>query len=540
MEILAFIKCFPASYSLDVSLSSIGAGLNAVSPSVSLPFNPIKLACLIGWVYLCLYSVQRVQFNPLVPQNRKSIANVAALFVGPILLLALLIIDVRRKHLESGQGIFVTLRDQLQKIGASIGARRFIFKDDSAVKLLDSSGRSIKEIYGHGKSKRQDSHILDLTEEIIADALEERASDILIDPKDESDYTIRFRVDGVLREVEQLETDTCQALINSVKAVSSMDITERRRPQDGAFVAKTVDGTVSFRVASAGVLNGEKLSVRILSQKAGMLTLTNIGLSEKQRIIIERAIGKPAGMMLMCGPTGSGKTTTLYATLNEIDLFTRNVITVEDPIEYVLPNASQIEVNPKADITFAKSLRSILRQDPDVICVGEIRDEETAAIALRASQTGHLVLATIHSDSPASALVRLLDLGVTPLLLSSGLNFIVSQRLLRRLCSSCKMHAELSQSQIHDFHRKKINYKNIFQAQGCEQCRGTGYRGRIAIFDILVLDDKLKASIANNQLSIAQLRKDGSKRGKSNLQKEGLRKVVSGITSLEELKRVVG
>ncbi len=530
MEILAFIKCFPA-----VSLPRAAGWL-----PVSLPFNPIKLACLVGWVYLCLYSAQRVQFNPLVPQRRKSIANVAALFVGPILLLVLLIIDVRRKQLKSGQGIFVILRSRLQNIGANIGAWRFSSKDDLAIRLLDSSGRSIKEIYGHGKSTRQDSHILDLTEQIITYALEERASDILIDPKDESNYTIRFRVDGMLREVEQLETDTCQALINSIKAVSSMDIAERRRPQDGAFVAKTVDGTVSFRVASAGVLNGEKLSVRVLSQKADTFTLTNIGLSEKQRIIIESAIGKPAGMVLMCGPTGSGKTTTLYATLNEVDLFTRNVITVEDPIEYVLPNASQIEVNPKADITFAKSLRSILRQDPDVICVGEIRDEETAAIALRASQTGHLVLATIHSGSPASALVRLLDLGVTPLLLSSGLNFIVSQRLLRQLCSNCKLHAELSQSQIHDFHRKKINYKNIFQAQGCEQCHGTGYRGRIAIFDILVLDDALKASIASNQLSTTRLQKEGDKRGKSNLQKQGLLKVVSGITSLEELKRVVG
>jgi len=265
-----------------------------------------------------------------------------------------------------------------------------------------------------------------------------------------------------------------------------------------------------------------------------------IAFSKKQQAIIENAIGKPSGMVLMCGPTGSGKTTTLYAMLNNIDLFTRNVITVEDPIEYVLPNASQIEVNPKADITFAKALRSILRQDPDVICVGEIRDEETAGIALRASQTGHLVLATIHSNSNASALVRLLDLGITPLLLSSGLSLIASQRLLRRLCNDCKVPAELSQSQIHDFHRKGINYKNIFQANGCDKCRQTGYYGRTAIFDILVLDDKLKASIANNELSPTQLRKDGDKKGMSNLQKQGLRMVVSGITSLEELKRVVG
>jgi len=251
-------------------------------------------------------------------------------------------------------------------------------------------------------------------------------------------------------------------------------------------------------------------------------------------------IDKPSGMVLMCGPTGSGKTTTLYAILNEIDRFTRNVITVEDPIEYVLPNASQIEVNPKADITFAKALRSILRQDPDVICVGEIRDEETAGIALRASQTGHLVLATIHSNSNASALVRLLDLGISPLLLSSGLTMIISQRLLRKLCRHCKVAAELNQSQILDFKKRKINYKNIFQAAGCDQCSSTGYYGRTAIFDILVLDDSLKAAIANSKLSITELRKDGDQKGRSNLHKLGLQKVVSSITSLEELKRVVG
>jgi general secretion pathway protein E len=271
-----------------------------------------------------------------------------------------------------------------------------------------------------------------------------------------------------------------------------------------------------------------------------MFTLESIGMSEKQRVIVENMIAKPTGMILMCGPTGSGKTTTLYAMLNRIDLFTRNVITVEDPIEYVLPNASQIEVNPKADITFAKSLRSILRQDPDVICVGEIRDEETAAIALRASQTGHLVLGTIHSDSNASALVRLLDLNVTPLLLSSGLDILMSQRLVRRLCNNCKVPAKLSQSQIHDLHKKGVNSRNIFQAKGCEQCHQTGYYGRIAIFDILVLDDVLKSDIANNKLSITMLKKEGDKKGKSNLRKQGLKTLVSGITSLEELKRVVG
>jgi general secretion pathway protein E len=531
------IECFSASPQLGAGLSLFSAGHSAVLSLLSLPFNPVKFAFLVGWVYLCLYCVQRTQFSLLVPKNHKSIANVITLFLGPVFLFALLIVDVVKKSSESGS-FFEAMKEHLQ--GISSGMRSLRFSSRPALKLLDSSGRSIKDIYGHGKGKREDSHVLELTEQIIADALEERASDILIDPKSELNYTIRFRVDGVLRTVKQLEPLECQAVINSIKAVSGMDIAERRRPQDGAFLAKTGDGTVFFRVASAGAVSGEKLSIRVLNQNAGMFTLESIGLSEKQRVIIENIVAKPTGMVLMCGPTGSGKTTTLYAMLNRIDLFTRNVITVEDPIEYVLPNASQIEVNPKADITFAKSLRSILRQDPDVICVGEIRDEETAAIALRAAQTGHLVLATIHSDSNASALVRLLDLKVTPLLLSSGLDILVSQRLVRRLCSHCKVPAELTPSQLHDFRKKGINYRNIFKAKGCERCRETGYYGRIAIFDILNLDNELKSDIANNKLSITQLKTEGDKKGRSNLRKQGLKAVVSGITSLDELKRVIG
>jgi type IV pilus assembly protein PilB len=225
--------------------------------------------------------------------------------------------------------------------------------------------------------------------------------------------------------------------------------------------------------------------------------------------------------------------------LNKIDFYTRNVITVEDPIEYVLPNTSQIEVNPKAGITFAKSLRSILRQDPDVIVVGEIRDEETAVIALQASQTGHLVLATVHSNSPASALIRLLDLSVTPLMLATGLNLIISQRLIRRLCKYCKAPAKLSQEQLRIFEKKKVNYANIYDAVGCENCYGTGYYGRIGIYDMLTLDDELKNSLSNNKLPIEQLRKDGDTRGKSNMQKQALFKVVTGMTSIDEMQRVV-
>jgi general secretion pathway protein E len=506
-----------------------------------LAFNPLKLLFFIGWVYLGLYFVQRVEFSPVVPKRRKPVLNILTLVFGPIPLLVILTADVLKTPREERGSLLKAIRERLTTIGDSIMSSPLMGgTKEGRIKLLDSSGTELKEIYGHGKMRRQDSHILNLTEDIILTALHDRASDILIDPKTDSSYTIRFRVDGVLREVDRIEASTCGAVTNSIKAVASMDISERRRPQDGAFVAKTEEGTISFRVASAGVLNGEKLSIRVLKQDASIYTLESIGLNEKQRNIIENAISKPSGMVLLCGPTGSGKTTTMYAMLNKIDFYTRNVITVEDPIEYVLPNTSQIEVNPKAGITFAKSLRSILRQDPDVICVGEVRDEETSVIALQAAQTGHLVLATVHSNSTASALIRLLDLKVTPLMLATGLNLIVSQRLVRRLCNYCKTPAKLHASQIRDFERRKINYSNMHEAVGCEQCFGTGYYGRVGIFDILALDDELKANITNNKLPVADLRMEGDQRGKSNLQKQGLLKVVTGVTSLEELARVVG
>ncbi len=352
-------------------------------------------------------------------------------------------------------------------------------------------------------------------------------------------YGIRLRIDGVLRTTRELNAETCRAVINSLKAVSGMDISERRRPQDGAFLARRGDQTASFRVASSGTVHGEKLSIRVLNRNAATQTLTDLGLGDKQNAIIQQALRKPSGMILICGPTGSGKTTTMYAMLNAIDRLTRNVITVEDPIEAMLPQTSQIEINPKAEITFANSLRSVLRQDPDVICVGEIRDEETAEIALRAAQTGHLVLATLHCDSNASAIARLMDLGVSRLLLSLGLNLILSQRLLRCLCTRCRKRAELSDTQIAEFERKRVDCSGIYEAGRCRRCDGTGYVGRTAIGDILIVDEEVKARITTGE-SFGAAQGDGNREGRIHLRKQGLKKVVAGVTSLEELKRVVG
>ncbi|MDO8313444.1 MAG: ATPase, T2SS/T4P/T4SS family, partial [Sideroxyarcus sp.] len=367
-----------------------------------------------------------IEFGSLVSKPHKALANFITLFLGPAFFIFLLLRDTfGEKGRDKTVGLAANLRMLLEKAAGNFSNISFIgARGQSAIVLLDSSGKSLAELYSQKGDKHQAKSTLKLTEQLILQAIDEQASDILIDPKDNATYAIRFRIDGILQQVEEFDTSTCATIVNSIKAVAGMDISEKRRPQDGAFTANRPQGNVSFRVASAGVLNGEKLAIRVLNQETGMLSLADVGVNEKQYQVIEKAVNRPSGMILICGPTGSGKTTTLYAMLTCIDFFKRNVITVEDPIEYILPNASQIEINEKAGITFAKALRSILRQDPDVICAGEIRDEETAAMALQSSQTGHLVIATLHSNSNISSLVRLLDLGVKPLLLSSSLSLI--------------------------------------------------------------------------------------------------------------------
>jgi general secretion pathway protein E len=523
-------------------LMQTGAAESPPGPTAAgLPFNPLILAFLVAWVYLCMYLVQRVQFSYVVPKGYKGVAKIATLFIGPVPLLVFFMVDVAQKSRQQQESLLTTLKEQIRRLVDSLRAIRLQRKEDEPViRLLDTSGRSIDEIYGHSKMKSEDAGCLDITEKMVADALDRRASDILIDPKDVASYSIRLRIDGRLTTTKELNADTCRSVINSIKAVSGMDIAERRRPQDGGFVARKGDITASFRVASAGALNGEKLSIRILNKDASSLTLASIGITSKQADRIKEIVAKPSGMILICGPTGSGKTTTMYAMLNEMDRFTRNVITVEDPIECVLPETSQIEINSKANITFAGTLRSVLRQDPDVICVGEIRDQETADIALRASQTGHLVVATIHCDSNATALIRLIDLGVSRLLLSSALSLVMSQRLLRCLCKHCRKSANLSDSQIVEFKKKGFDPSRVYAAGGCRHCDGTGYFGRTAVCDILVVDGQHKAEIANDESIIARLKSEESKAGRSGLRRHGMIKVLDGTTSLDELKRVIG
>ncbi len=408
----------------------------------------------------------------------------------------------------------------------------------SGLLLMDSSGRSMNELYG-SSGNAQGRQTLSTVEGIIEDAIEQRASDILINPVDAAVTNIRFRIDGILRAIGELDSELAVAVVNSIKAISSMDIAEKRKAQDGSFMARSPNGNISFRVASAGILHGEKLSIRILNQTMEPLKLSEIGLPQKQKATVTKILHRQSGMILVCGPTGSGKSTSLYSMLRTINFDERNVITIEDPVEYVLPQASQIEINEKAGITFAKTLRSVLRQDPDVISVGEIRDEETAAIALQASQTGHLVFATLHSSSNTSALVRLMDLGVKPLLLASALDLLVSQRLVRRLCQHCKIPARLGESQIKNLCARSIDPNLLKQAQGCKKCGQTGYDGRIGVFDVMLLDDATKSQLLDNKLTAGEFKKHGDEHCRATMQKQGMKLALAGLTDLKEIKRIV-
>jgi type II secretory ATPase GspE/PulE/Tfp pilus assembly ATPase PilB-like protein len=507
----------------------------------ALPFSLTKAVCLVGWFYLCLYSVKRSDDSLLVNDKYRYLSNLSALVIGPLALFVLFVGDVvsriHRGEMALGDVPKHTLDTVLNK---TVRARAMSSKAPE-IELMDTAGRRFADVYNKQGADRGESisKITHYTEHMILTAIRGRASDILIDPQGEDTYSIRFRIDGFLRQHEQINGKQCNAVINSLKAISGMDIAEKRRPQDGAFMAQLPEGQVYFRMASSGVIGGEKLAVRVLDQTRSIMTLSEIGFSPEQVKTLYGIIEQPQGMVIVCGPTGSGKTTTLYSMLNKINFSERNVVSIEDPIEHAFTGISQIEVNTKAGVTFANSLRSILRQDPDVICVGEIRDAETAGMAIQAAQTGHLVMATLHASSNMAALVRLMDLGVRPLLLASALNVIISQRLVRKLCDSCKGPAELTQSQAEYCVQNNLDARQIFQPKGCGICGGTGYFGRTAIMDIMYINDHIRTVLCNNTLSPGDLKQKGDKQFYNALRNMGMNKVMAGMTTLSELKRVV-
>ncbi len=380
-----------------------------------------------------------------------------------------------------------------------------------------------------------DAPIIRLINALLTEAVKENASDIHIEPF-ENRLVVRFRVDGVLREVLQPQRVLAPLLVSRIKVMAKLDIAEKRLPQDGRISLRVAGRAVDVRVSTLPSGHGERVVLRLLDKQAGRLDLTHLGMAEHDRKLMDKLIRRPHGIVLVTGPTGSGKTTTLYAALERLNDNRLNIMTVEDPIEYYLDGIGQTQVNTKVAMSFARGLRAILRQDPDVVMVGEIRDLETAEIAVQASLTGHLVFSTLHTNSAVGAITRLRDMGVEPFLLSSSLIGVLAQRLVRVLCDSCKEPYTASTTDCGLLAMDTENPPTIYHAKGCSVCNHLGYRGRTGIYELIEIDDDSRTAIHDGG-SEQQLEKL-ARRHSTSIREDGWRRVLAGTTSVEEVLRV--
>ena len=401
--------------------------------------------------------------------------------------------------------------------------------------------------------------IIRIVDTLLKHAILESASDIHIEP-DEKEVHVRYRIDGVLHDAMTLPHDVAAGIVARIKVLSNLKLDEHRLPQDGRFKIQNDEYKISFRVSMLPVFDGEKIVMRLLDESSKGLTLEKMGLTGTALEAVHREINKPNGMILVTGPTGSGKTTTLYTVMDILNTPEVNISTVEDPVEYRMPRVNQTQINPKVGMTFAAALRSLLRQDPDIIMVGEIRDQETLEIAMHAAMTGHLVLSTLHTNSAAATLPRMLDMGAEPFLIASTVNVIVAQRLIRRLCVECRKAYTLDKKEVESlgksydidaifeylkndpvgkkFIEKAKNWEEItmYKPVGCDQCGGEGYRGRNGIYEVLPMDTDIR-KLVTQAATTEDLENQAKKNGMSTMAEDGFLKIIQGITSLEEVMR---
>jgi type IV pilus assembly protein PilB len=402
------------------------------------------------------------------------------------------------------------------------------------------------------KENVQSAPVTKLLSVIIRHAVDGKASDIHIEPINK-EYRVRFRVDGILHSSLSVPKGVGRAIVSRIKILSNLKIDEKRKPQDGRFKVVEDGHSIDFRVSTLPVIDGEKIVLRLLDSQQKMIAIDEMGLVGKGSEILLRNINEPYGIILMTGPTGSGKSTTLYACLDILNKEERNIITLEDPVEYSIGGINQSQINSDIGYTFASGLRSILRQDPNVIMVGEIRDSETAELTIHAALTGHLVLSTLHTNSSIGAIPRLIDMGIESFLLASSLRVVAAQRLVRRICTECRHEAEAPQ-QIKNYMEEMIQNLpkeemekygvdiskgiRLFEGKGCEACGNTGYKGRIAIFEALEIDKEVKELISEHNGSEAQIQEYANKQNMISMKQDGILKVILGLTTLEEVERV--
>jgi general secretion pathway protein E len=385
-------------------------------------------------------------------------------------------------------------------------------------------------------SLANEAPVVQLVNLLLLEALEARASDVHLEWY-ASGVRVRYRVDGVLLDAPAPPATLAPALVSRLKIMAELDIAERRVPQDGRIRLKLQNRQVDVRVSTLPTLHGESVVLRLLDKNRGRISLTELGMSESTLAQFSEAVTRPHGIVLATGPTGSGKTTTLYAAVELVRTGREKIITVEDPVEYQLAGVPQVPVNEKVGVTFATALRALLRQDPDVMLVGEIRDGETAEIATQAALTGHLVLSTLHTNDAPSALTRLIDLGVAPFLVSSTVEAVLAQRLLRQNCESCKTRLPATVNALRDLGPAAAQLDSVWRGAGCSECRGTGYRGRLGIYELLVMDDGLREELLKRR-GAAELRALAVSAGMQTLRADGVRLVAAGLTTPEEVLRV--
>ena len=395
--------------------------------------------------------------------------------------------------------------------------------------LSDLKKENIDEL----KSKAAEAPIIKMVNQLVRNAVMEKASDIHIDPREDG-VSIRYRVDGVLGEKPPLPSDMMLPIISRIKILSRLDISEKRLPQDGGFMTMVEKRPIDLRVSTIPTIYGEKVTIRILDKERVDVNLETIGLSEESTKRVLEHIHKPHGLIILTGPTGSGKTTSLYCILNEICTPEKNVLTIEDPVEYRIDGVNQVQAKPEIGLDFARGLRTFLRQDPDIIMVGEVRDLETAEICVRSALVGRLVLSTLHTNDSVGSIARLLDFGIEPFLLSSTLTMVIAQRLIRKLCPQCKEPVKYDDETIEKY---GFRGKQIFKPMGCPTCQERGYIGRAAIFEIMCVDDEIQKMIEQNA-QLGDIKKVLIGKGMKSLRADALQKAREGVTSLPEVLAV--
>ncbi len=421
-------------------------------------------------------------------------------------------------------------------------------KTDMAMVRPDGSGDESVELVTHGEAEEIDAEalmalttlppVVRFVNSILADAIKMNASDLHVEPQKAS-VTVRYRVDGIMREVLTTDKHVHASLVSRIKIVSGMDISIRRKPQDGRAQVRCRGEAYDLRVSSIPTSYGEKITVRILNPKRGTIGIDAMGFDSQMQRWLTDAISRPQGMFLVTGPTGSGKSSTLYACLNHLNTPMVNIVTVEDPVEFDIDGINQVQINPKAGITFAAGLRSILRQDPDIVMVGEIRDKETAGIAFQTSQTGHMVLSTLHTNDAPSAVIRLLDLGVDPFLVGPSLNAVVGQRLVRSICGKCRTETPIDPGLLRKLsgHLESDRPPVFFEGAGCEACQFSGYSGRLGIFEMFRVT-KATGRLITDTVTDRELKAAAHREGYRELFVDGMAKAAQGLTTIEELMRV--